>query len=195
MIATVRSRLRAWWRSRYETGRPLPAVGVGLGRGLPGWVLRAAFVAAVLALLLGTAARTTLVVEFDVLLALLVAGWAVARPGPAPAHVALVVAALLLLGSTEAPFDPAVLWLAPLGYVVSRLGWWASRVGATDRVELAALGRTAVRDGVVVVVSLAIGGAAWASAGRPVTGLVAVGVAALAALAWTVARRDDGEAR
>lgn|GEM_PF-1612334 len=195
MIATVRSRLRAWWRARYETGRPLPVVGVEVAPWLPGWVLRAAFVAGALALLLGAGARTTLVPELSVTLALLVAAWAAVRPGPAPAHVALVVAALLLLGSTEAPFDAATLWLAPLAYLVTRLGWWASHVGARERVELAALGRTAVRDGVVVAASLVIGAAAWATAGRPVAGLVAVGVAALAALAWTVVRRDDGEAR
>jgi hypothetical protein len=193
-IRVLRTRMRAWWRSRYETGRPLPVVGVRLGRWLPGGVLRTAFVAGVVVLLLAAGARTTLVTELTAVLAGVLAVWAAVRPGPAPAHVTLVTAALLLLGSTAAPFDPAALWLAPLGYVVTRLGWWASHVGATDRVELAALRRSLARDGAVVAVALAIGGTAWALAGRPVPWLVALGVVALAALAWTAVRRDDGEA-
>ncbi|SKC71077.1 hypothetical protein [Krasilnikoviella flava] len=191
---TLPARLRAWWRSRYETGRPLPVVGVEVGRWLPGGVLRAAFVVAVAVLLLASGARTTLVSELVVVITGVPVVWAAVRPGPGPAHVALVTVALLLLGSTSAPFDPAVLWLAPLGYVVTRLGWWASHVGVTERVELAALRHSLARDGAVVAGALAIGGAAWTLAGRPVPWLVALGVVALAALAWTAVRRDDGEA-
>ncbi|MCK9793614.1 hypothetical protein M1843_07640 [Isoptericola sp. 4D.3] len=194
-VTAVRTRLRSWWRSRHATGRPLPVVGVELGRRLPGWALRAALVVAVLVLVVGAGTRTSLVTELPVVVALVLAGWSAVRPGPAPAHVALVAAALMLLGSTSAPFDPAALWLAPWGYLATRLGWWAGHVAPTDRVELAALRRTLVRDAVVVVVTLATGGAAWALAGRPVPWLVGLGVAALAALAWTAVRRDDGEAR
>ncbi|MFD6134781.1 hypothetical protein [Isoptericola sp. NPDC056618] len=195
MRRSLPARVRAWWRSRYETGRPLPVVGVELGRRLPGVVLRVAFVVAVAALVVAAGARTDLIAEVVVLLAGVVTVWAAVRPGPAPAHVALVTAALELLGSGAAPFDPAVLWLAPLGYLVTRLGWWASHVAATDRVELAALRHGLARDGVVVAASLAVGGAAWALAGRQVSWLVALGVVALAALAWIAVRRDDGEAR
>ncbi|MFE5339145.1 hypothetical protein [Isoptericola sp. NPDC056578] len=195
MRRTLPARVRAWWRSRYETGRPLPVVRVQVGRSLPGLVLRTAFVVAVGALVVAAGVRTDLITELVLVLAGVVAVWAAVRPGPAPAHVALVTAALELLGSNAAPFDPAVLWLAPLGYVVTRLGWWASHVAATDRVELAALRHGLARDGVVVAVALAVGCAAWALSGRQVSWLVALGVVALAALAWIVVRRDDGEAR
>lgn len=195
MRRSLPARVRAWWRSRYETGRPLPVVGVELGRRLPGVVLRVAFVVAVAALVVAAGVRTDLITELVVVLAGVLVVWSAVRPGPAPAHVALVTAALELLGSSAAPFDPAVLWLAPLGYVVTRLGWWASHVSAADRVELAALRHGLARDGVVVAVALAVGGAAWALSGRQVSWLVALGVAALAALAWIAVRRDDGEAR
>jgi len=195
MSRSLPARVRAWWRSRYETGRPLPVVGVRTGRRLPGWTLRAAFVVAVAALVVAAGLRTDLVVQLVLLLAGVVTLWAAVRPGPAPGHVALVIAALVLLGSRDAPFDPAVLWLAPLGYVVTRLGWWASHVVATDGVEVAAFRRSLARDGVVVAVALVVGGAAWALVGHRVSWLVALGVAALAALAWTAVRRDDGEAR
>ncbi|MEU2201103.1 hypothetical protein [Isoptericola sp. NPDC019482] len=195
MTRSLRARVRAWWLSRYETGRPLPVVGVRAGRRLPGWVLRAAFVVAVAALVVAAGARTDLIVELVVLFAGVVTVWAAVRPGPGPAHVALVTAALELLGSAAAPFDPAVLWLAPLGYVVTRLGWWASHVAATERVELAAFRHGLARDVVVVAAALAVGASAWALAGRQVPWLVALGVAAMAALAWTAVRRDDGEAR
>jgi len=189
------ARLRAWWRTRYETGRPLPVVRVQVGRSLPGLALRAAFVLSVAALVVAAGVRTDLITALVLVLAGVVTVWAAVRPGPAPAHVALVAAALLLLGSGAAPFDPAALWLAPLGYVVTRLGWWASHAAATDRVELAALRHGLARDGVVVAVALAVGGAAWALSGRQVSWLVALGVVALAALAWIAVRRDDGEAR
>lgn len=195
MRRSLPARVRAWWRPRYETGRPLPVVGVELGRRLPGVVLRVAFVVAVAALVVAAGVRTDLIAELVVVLAGVLVVWAAVRPGPAPAHVALVAAALELLGSSAAPFDPAVLWLAPLGYVVTRLGWWASHVSVADRVELAALRHGLARDGVVVAAALAVGGAAWALSGRQVSWLVALGVAALAALAWIAVRRDDGEAR
>lgn len=195
MTRSLPARVRDWWLSRYETGRPLPTVDVRTGRRLPGWSLRAAFVVAVATLVVAAGARTDLIVELVVLFAGVVTVWAAVRPGPAPAHLALVTAALELLGSSAAPFDPAVLWLAPLGYVVTRLGWWASHVGATEHVELAALRHGLARDAVVVAAALAVGAAAWAVAGRQLPWLVALGVAALAALAWTAVRRDDGEAR
>ncbi|MFE7408373.1 hypothetical protein [Isoptericola sp. NPDC057559] len=191
----LRARVRAWWRSRRATGRPLPAVGVETGRRLPGWTLRAAFPVAVLVLVAVAGARTTVLTELYAVLAVVLAVWAAVRPGPAPAHVALVAAALLLLGSVEAPFDPATLWLAPLGYVVTRLGWWAHHLSAVDHVELAALRRTLARDGLLVGAALVLGAAAWALAGHPVAWLVALGVVALAALAWTVVRAEDGGAR
>ncbi|MFC8599305.1 hypothetical protein [Isoptericola sp. NPDC057191] len=187
--------VRAWWQARRGTGRPLPVVGVGTGPALPGWTLRAAFPVAVLTLVVGAGARTTLLTDLYTVVAVVLATWGALRPGPAPAHVAVVTAALLLLGSTAAPFDPAVLWLAPLGYVVTRLGWWARVLAGIDRVELAALRRTLARDAALLGTSLALAGVAWALAGRPVAWLVALGVAALAALAWTGVRRDDGEAR
>ncbi|MFI2102409.1 hypothetical protein ACH436_03900 [Isoptericola sp. NPDC019693] len=195
MSRTLPARVRAWWRSRYATGRPLPVVGVTTGRRVPGWTLRAAFVVAVAVLVAAAGTRAHLLTELLVLITGVVTVWAAVRPGPAPAHVALVTAALELLGSGAAPFDPAVLWLAPLAYVVTRLGWWASHVAATERVEIAALRHGLARDGVLVAVALMAGGAAWAVAGREVPWLVALGVAALAALAWTAVRRDDGEAR
>lgn len=191
----VPARWRAWWLAQLPTGRRLPAVDVRIGRAVPGWALRTAFPFAVGALVLATGARTALIPALSGTIVAVLVGWAAIRPGPGPAHVALVVAALELLGASGAPFDPAVLWLAPLAYGVTRLGWWASHVGARDRVELAALRRTLVRDVVVVLVALLVGAAGQVLAGRPVPWLVALGVAGLAALAWIAVRRDDGEAR
>ncbi|GAA1735780.1 hypothetical protein GCM10009809_33710 [Isoptericola hypogeus] len=173
--------------------RPFPPVDLTLGRWVPGWLLNAAAAVAVPALVLLAAGRTGLPTTPAVLLALALAAWAAARPGPGPGHTAVAAAAVILLGSTAAPFDPAALWLAPLGYAAVRLGWWAAHVGPRTRVELAALRRAGARDLVVAGTGAALGLGAWALAGRPVEGLLALGVAALAALAWFVVRRHDGE--
>lgn len=186
-VRNLRARLAALtWRER-----PMPRVDIGLGRWVPGWVFRVAGAGAVAALLLLTASRTELVPSLAGVLAGALALWSLARPGAGPAHVAVVLAAVVLLGSATAPFDPAALWLAPLGYVTTRLGWWAAVVVPTERVELAAVRRVALRDLVLTVVTVAVGLASWAVSGRPVEGIVALGVAALAAVAWLVAGRHD----
>ena len=187
-VADLAARLRA-------AARPLPEVTVEHGPWLPGWVLRVLFPVAVPVLMLGAASRTPL----DGVIVLMVTGavtaWALARPSPEAAHTAVALAAIALLGAGQAPFDPAVLWLAPLGYLATRLAWWAQHVGLGVRVELAALAAAGARDVAVIVLTLALGGAAWTVAGRPVSGVVALGTAALAAVAWLAVRRDDGRVR
>ncbi|MCA5894758.1 hypothetical protein LEP48_15570 [Isoptericola sp. NEAU-Y5] len=172
--------------------RPLPLVEVTVGPWVPGWVFRLAACVAVGALVLLAAGRTGLLPTIAVGAALLLAAWAAARPGPGPAHVAVVASAVILLGTGTTPFDAAVLWLAPLGYVAVRLGWWASWLGPLARVEVAALGRAAARDAVVVLATFPVALAAWVVAGRPVAALVVLGFVALAAFAWIIARRHDG---
>lgn len=171
--------------------RPLPWVKVEHGPAVPGWTLRAVFVLAVPALVLLAASRTAVPTGLVATIVAGLAAWALLRPGAGTAHGAVVAAALLLTGA-PAPFDPAALWLAVLGYAVVRLGWWASHTGLRARVELAALGRAASRDAVVAVATIAVGMLAWAVAGRPVAALVALGTAALAAVAWLTLRREDG---
>lgn len=178
---------------RLRGRRPLPSVEVTLRPWVPGWSIRAATAAAVPTLVLLGAGRTNLLPGIAVALAVAMATWAATRPGPGPAHVAVVVTALLLLGSAAAPFDPAALWLAPLGYAVVRLGWWSAQAGLRARIELDALRHAAARDVVVLGTSVLLGLGAWALAGRPVEALVALGVAALAGLAWTAVRLHDGE--
>ncbi len=171
--------------------RPLPWVIVGHGRTVPGWAFRTVFVLAVPALVLATASRTTAATGFVATLALALTAWAAARPAAGSAQGTVVACAFLLLGS-PGPFDPATLALAPAAYVVVRLGWWAAHVRWHTRVELAALARSGLRDAVVIGATTAVGTLAWAVAGRPVSAIVALGTAALAAVAWLALRRDDG---
>jgi hypothetical protein len=186
------ARARSVARSIGRRDRPLPRVTVALGRWVPGWAIRAAAVVVTPSLVLLAAARAHLVVTAVVVIAIALAAWTAVRPGPGPAHVAAALAAAGLLGSPAAPFDPAALWLAPLAYVTVRLGWWAHLVAPTDRVEAAALRHVAARDLVVAAVTVLLGAVSWAVAGRPVDGLVALGVAALAAVAWLSVGRHDG---
>lgn len=171
--------------------RPLPHVTVEHGRSVPGWVLRVAFMLCVPALVLATASRTAAGTGFVAALVAVLTVWAALRPGPGSSYGAVVACALLLLGA-PGPFDPAALALAALAYAVVRLGWWASHVGLPTRVELAALAHAGARDAVVVGATTVVGAVAWAVAGRPVGALVALGTAALAALAWLALRRQDG---
>ncbi len=171
--------------------RPLPRVTVEHGRSVPGWLLHAAYVLCVPALVVSTASRTMVTPGIVAVLAAALAVWAALRPGPSSAHGAVVASAFLLLGA-PGPFDPAALPLAALAYGVVRLGWWASHVGGRTRVETAALARAGSRDLVVVGATAVLGALAWAVAGRPVDLLVALGTAALAAVAWLALRRQDG---
>ncbi|MCK0115418.1 hypothetical protein BCE75_1109 [Isoptericola sp. CG 20/1183] len=184
---SLRAEVHDWVRRRRE--RPLPVVRVGHGPVVPGSVLRLAAVCAVAGLVWAGAARTTLVAELEVAAVAGMALWALVRPGTVPAHTAVVLTALLLLGSTAAPFDPAALWLAPAAYVAVRLGWWAGQVGWRTRVEVTALRRTGSRDLVLLGLAVAVGGAAWAASGATVAGLALVGGGALLALAWRVLPR------
>lgn len=172
--------------------RPLPRVTVEHERSVPGWLLRVAFVLAVPAFVLLAASRTTAPTGLVTTIVVGLTAWALLRPGAGTAHMAVVVGALLMLGA-PGPFDLAALWLAVVGYAVVRLGWWASHTGLLARVEVAALGRAAGRDAVVAGATAVLGMLAWAVAGRPVGALVAVGTAALAAVAWlALARQDEG---
>lgn len=185
----VRALARRWWRR----DRPLPRVRVDLGARVPGWVLRVAATAATPLLVVLAGARTPVDTGILVTVALALAAWTALRPGPGPTHVAVVVAAVVLVLSPGAPFDPAALWLAPLGYAAVRLGWWAQQVGPGDLVEVTALRRTARRDLAVALATLAVGALSWAVAGRPVDGLVALAAVALVAVAWLVVGGHDGE--
>lgn len=179
--------LHDWVRRHREA--PLPVVRVGHGAVVPGGALRVAAVVAVVGLVWATAARTPLPAGLVTTFAAGLALWALVRPGHVPAHAAVVASAALLLGSSDAPFDPAALWLAPLAYVTVRLNWWAGQVGRRTRVEAAALRRIGTRDVVVLAGAVAVGALAWAASGTAVAGLVLLGVAAVLALAWRLLAR------
>ena len=179
---SLTAELHDWVRRR--RARALPVVRVEHVPAVPGLVLRAAAAVAVAALVWAAASRTTLMAGLVLTAVAGAALWALARPGQLPAHVAVVLSALLLLGSASTPFDPAVLWLAPLAYLAVRLSWWAGHVGWRTRVEVAVLGRSGSRDLVVAGVTSAVGALAWAVSGAALAGLVLLGGAALLALAW-----------
>ena len=184
--------LAARWRTLARRPRPLPPVDVAMRAWVPGWALRVAAVVLVPATVLLGAARTDVLPGVGVATALALGAWVAVRPGPGPAHVAVVVTAVLLLGSGDAPFDPAALWLAPLGYAAVRLGWWSAQAAPRSRVELDLLRHAAGRDLVVLGATVALGLGARALAGSPVEALVALGVVGLAGLAWLVVRLHDG---
>jgi hypothetical protein len=177
-----------------RTDRPLPEVTVEHRAAIPGWTLRLAFTAAVPLFVYAVAAQTYVSPGLVTAVAVVMTVWAAINPGPSVSHFTVLVSALFLL-TTPDPFLPSVLWLAPLGYAVTRLGWWASHTGPRTRVELAALGHATARDGAVILVTVAFGAVAASLAGRPIGAVVALGSAALAALAWLALRRDDEDER
>jgi hypothetical protein len=167
---------------RRQLERPLPEVEVDSGPAVPGWVFRGAAPLVVGVLPAVTGLHVGLMPQLALSCAGLLALWTVVRPGPVPAHLAVLLCALTFLGAPDAPFDAAVLGLAPLGYAAVRLTWWAGHVGRRTRVETAAVLRGAGRDLTVMVVTLCVGGVAWLASGVAVGGLVVLGAAVLVAL-------------
>jgi hypothetical protein len=165
---------------RRSMERPLPRVAVDGGRFVPGWCFHVLVVSA--GLYVGL--MSTLVLVVGAAFAL----WVAIRPGPAPAHLAVLLTALVLLGAPGAPFDPVVLGLAPLALLGVRLTWWAGHVARATRVETASLVRAGRRDVVVLAVALGTGGVGWLAAGFAVGGLVILGAAALVALVVALLR-------
>ncbi|GAA4726900.1 hypothetical protein GCM10023216_17090 [Isoptericola chiayiensis] len=179
---TMLAELQDLSRRRHE--RPLPRVSVVHGPSVPGGVLRVLAALAVGGLVLLTAARTSLLPDLALSAALVLAMWTAVRPGRVPSHLAVVLSAAVLLGAQSAPFDPAVLWLAPLGFLTVRLGWWAEHTSWTGRVEWAALRATAGRDLTICGATVVLGAAAWAAAAASVGVLVVLGGIAVVAIGW-----------
>lgn len=159
--------------------RPLPRVVVSLGPTVPGWALRAA--AAVLAGgLVGIASQRLEMAAgvawtISVLAVAVMAIWA----SLTVAGGVVVLSGLLIAGGGHGPFDPVVLALIPLAYLLVRLAWWAERVSLPARVEWAALAVGVPRGIVLVGATVAFG----ALGGRPNPWAVVAGGVALVALA------------
>jgi hypothetical protein len=173
---------------------PLPEVTVEHRAVVPGWALRLAFTLAVPLFVYAVGTQAQAAPGFVATVALATMVWAAAKPGPNVSYLTVVIAAPLLLNA-PGPFAPAALWLAPLGYAMTRLAWWAAHIGLRAHVELAALGRAAARDAVVILITVAVGSVALSLAGQPIAAVAALGSVALAALAWSALRRDDGDER
>ncbi|GAB2469818.1 hypothetical protein [Xylanimonas ulmi] len=170
----------------------LPRVEVETRRWAPGWVVRVLAAVTPAALVLIALSRSRLPEALDAVavgVAALLVGWSLWRPGHRPALTGVGLTAFLVLTAASGP-DPAALGLAPLGYIAVRLAAWAGAVGWTTRVELAVLGRSALRDGAVVGVTLLVGALAFGVRGASAPTLV-LGAAALLALAWWLLRPED----
>ncbi|WP_285104830.1 hypothetical protein [Promicromonospora sp. MEB111] len=179
------------------TARPLPEITVETGPTLRGWTLRLALLLLVPALFLTAASRTpdlstgivwTLAALFTILLT--------ARPTPATAAGALVLAAVLFWGPSPGPddggaFDPWSLLVTLLGYLVARLTWWAAHVPLRGRAEIAALLTDWRRDLVVLGGTAVLAAFAMLVSGATLPGavlLAALGVAGIAFVALATHR-------
>ncbi|ANC30238.1 hypothetical protein [Isoptericola dokdonensis] len=184
----VSAELRSWRARRQE--RPLPVVEVDHAPAVPGVVLRVVCLALAATLVVSAVSRVPQGITGLVWLAGGGAlAWLLLRPGRAPAAITLCVAAVSLLASPAAPFDPAVWWTAPLGYAVLRTAWWAEQVGPGARVEVAALVRAGGRDVVVVAAALVAGTLVTLLVSGPSAVLVAAGGGALVVLVVVLLRR------
>ncbi|WP_125775966.1 hypothetical protein [Antribacter gilvus] len=215
LLTSERRRLGAAWRTlvrvfltiarkpaveRVSADRPLPRLTVSTAPTLPGWVFRPLLGVAAAALIAGAAARTEpLTVGLVSSVGTILVAVLVVRPGPTVVGVLLVGSGLLLAGSDLAPFDPWVLLLAPLGYVVARLAWFADRVPLTARVERAALVQGWRRDATILAGTTLLGALALVATGISAGVGVLLGGLSLVVLVWLVAlatsgpARDDGE--
>jgi hypothetical protein len=173
---------------RRSMERPLPRVAVDGGRFVPGWCFHVLAPLAVGGLVVSAGLYVGLMSTLVLVVGAAFALWVAIRPGPAPAHLAVLLTALVLLGAPGAPFDPVVLGLAPLALLGVRLTWWAGHVARATRVETASLVRAGRRDVVVLAVALGTGGVGWLAAGFAVGGLVILGAAALVALVVALLR-------
>ncbi|GAB4085566.1 hypothetical protein GCM10028784_21960 [Myceligenerans cantabricum] len=188
----MRNPLRRLGRQFGLTEEKLPRVGVLTRPTVPGWALPATQAAAAALLLAGAAggagwARHGAFLAGAGVLTLLV----VVRPSPGTAGLLLCAAGALLWISGDGPFDPRVLWLAPVGYLLWRATWWAAHVPPSGRVEVAALlaGRRRAAAAVVATELLAL--AAWAVTTLPGTApAILLGALALAALAVLAFSRE-----
>lgn len=175
------------------TDRPLPRVVVNTGPTVPGWLLRAA--SALVTAGIAAIATWRLVPDADLIWATALVAAAATAVYPAATHVVVVIAGILILGAGHASFDPVVYPLLPLAYTGARLAWWAGRVSATARVELAALARGIPRAVGFIGGTAACGALVSLIAGQQNALAVVAGGAALVALAWLLGRPRTGPAQ
>lgn len=147
-------RIVYYWRAWRYREAPLPRIGVRAGLMVPAWLLRlvvAAIVGGCLATTLGRTGATPTAVAI-----VTIAGFAVtlARTNYAVALGAVILSALFVLASRQAPFDPATVWVAVAAYVGLRLSLAAALLPWTGRAELRAL--LTWRDAVIVVLTIAV---------------------------------------
>ncbi|MFE7506321.1 hypothetical protein [Promicromonospora sp. NPDC057488] len=179
------------------TARPLPEITVETGPTLRGWTLRLALLVLVPTLFLTAASRTPelstgIVWTLAGLLTILLT----ARPTPATAATALVLAAALFWGLSPGgddgqAFDPWSLLVALQGYLVARLTWWAAHVPLRGRAEIAALLTGWRRDLAVLGGTALLAALAMLVAGTTLPGtvlLAALGVAGIAFVALATHR-------
>lgn len=179
------------------TARPLPEITIETGPTLRGWTLRLALLLLVPALFLTAASRTPdLSTGIVWILAALFTILLTARPTPATAAGALVLAAVLFWGPTPGgdagrAFDPWSLLVALQGYLLARLTWWAAHVPVRGRVEIAALLTDWRRDLVVLGGTALLAALAMLVSGATLPGavlLAALGVAGIAFVALATHR-------
>ena len=153
LIDNIAYRYRRW----HYHEKPLPKIKISSGAMIPGWTVR--IVASVLAALCPfLAAAHTFWAPLFVALVALVTGLAMLfRPGYHVTLPAIVVAALFLLFSARAPFDPNTPWIALSGYLSLRLSLSAALIPPSGKAQIKTL--LTWRDLVVTALTLLAGAA------------------------------------
>ncbi|WP_264030497.1 hypothetical protein [Cellulosimicrobium sp. SH8] len=164
------------------TAGPRPRLQVETGRTFPGWSLRVVLL--VLATTFaGAALQTTGLAPSFVWGAGLCLGTVVAcLPAPPVPHLLVLLGGLVLLMEGDAPFDPVVLALLPLGHLVLRTAWWSDHVPPEAHAELRAVVPDLRRVGVLQAVLLGVALAVQAITAGDVSSAVATALGGIAVL-------------
>ncbi|RPF21539.1 hypothetical protein [Myceligenerans xiligouense] len=172
--------------------QPLPHVRITTGPTLPGWTFPLTQALTATALLTGATRTDWLTQPLLQTTLLALTALLVLRPTPTTAGILLTATAILLWTSGDGPFDPRVLWLAPLGHLLWRTTWWAARTPPTARVELAAILTGWRQTALVLAATELLALAAWGVTALPGVGpAILVGASALAALAVLALPREE----
>ncbi|KON72807.1 hypothetical protein ACIOWF_11430 [Cellulosimicrobium cellulans] len=152
--------MRRLVRRDVVTAGPRPRLEVETERTFPGWCPRVLLLVLATAFA-GAALQTTGLAQSLVWGAALGLGGVTAYlPAPPVPHLLVLLGGLVLLLDGDAPFDPVVLVLLPLGHLVLRTAWWSDHVPPEARAELRAvvpdLRRVAVLQAALLLVALAV---------------------------------------
>ena len=140
------------WRYR---GKPTPTIQVYARRSVPAWIVRVLAGVNTSACVVLAGLHSPMPIGLAIALASGLGIWMLVRPGYEAAMTSILMAGLLLFGSTYSHVDPLTGWILAAAYLSLRLAMVSSLLTWTSTVELRAI--FTWRDAVVAGLTTLIG--------------------------------------